>query len=221
MARVRRRLALVLSVALAVALTATASAGPRDPKTRFTKAGQALARRAVVHLSDLSGWKPIPPYRGRIRCRGSYDPDLSRFTLIGSAQSTFALSNRAVLFSRVSVYIESRQAAAAFQVAVTPGYLACASTSLLKSFARSHVGARIVSKTLSRGPPLGARHAMFRIVFSVSARSRTTPYLFEAIVFQVRKAIAQVSFQGYGRQIRGDLFIARRVANRLDGGRRT
>jgi hypothetical protein len=213
------RLALCLCVALALA--ATASAGPHDPKLRFTRAGQALARRAVVHLSDLRGWRPISRRPARARCRGSYDPDFSRLTVTGQARSAFALSNRALLSSKVAVYVEERQAAAAFRIAVTRGFLACAGTKLLEGFARANIGARIVSKTMTRGPSLGTRNTTFRIVFSVSVRSRTTPYFAEVIAFQIHKAIAELAFQGYGRRIRGDLAVARKVANRLGGRRRT
>ena len=208
------RLALCVSVALVLA--ATASAGPHDPKLRFTRAAQALARRAVVHLSDLRGWRPISRRPAQARCPGSYDPDFSRLTVIGQARSAFALSNQLLLASKVAVYVEERQAAAAFRVAVTRSFLACAGTKLREGFARAHVGARIVSKTMTRGPSLGTRNATFRIVFSVSARSRTTPYFAEVIVFQIHKAVAQLSIQGYGRRARGELSVARRVARRLE-----
>jgi len=71
------RLALVV---LALALAAPASAGPRDPKERHTKAGEAIASRAVLHLSDFElGWKRASHPGHMIRCRG-YNPDLSGLT---------------------------------------------------------------------------------------------------------------------------------------------
>src|SRR2546421_7070749 len=109
------RLALVV---LALALAAPASAGPRDPKERHTKAGEAIASRAVLHLSDFElGWKRASHPGHMIRCRG-YNPDLSGLTRTGRARSEFSFSHRAVVQSFVSVYLDAGQAVAAFKAAV-------------------------------------------------------------------------------------------------------
>ena len=207
------RLALV--VALGLALAAPASAGPRDEKERFTKAGQALARRAVLHRADLrGGWRPVSvPFRSN-RCR-SYDPDLSRFTLTGKARSAFVLQTGAGIGSSASVYASARQAAAAFEAEAKPGLLTCMSAGSKKQFERSGIHATVVAKRMSRGPRVGERNASFRLVLLLSVGGQNLPYDVDLVTFQRHRAIAALSFQALGSPIRNQLAIARRVASRL------
>ena len=207
------RLALVV---LALALAAPASAGPRDPKERHTKAGEAIASRAVLHLSDFElGWKRASHPGHMIRCRG-YNPDLSGLTRTGRARSEFSFSNRAVVQSFVSVYLDAGQAVAAFKAAVRPGFLTCAGEFFVQGFATSGSRARVVAKRMTPGPPFGTRNRSFQLAFSVTARGHTSRYEYELVLFQVDKAIGAVSFQGVGGPYRDGLAgAARRVASRL------
>jgi hypothetical protein len=210
--------ALVLPLVAAVAglaLAAPASAGPRDEKERFTKAGKALARRAVLHRTDLpAGWRPVSVPARSSRCR-SYDPDLSRFTLTGKARSAFVHPSGAGIGSSVAVYVSARQAAAAFEAEARPGLLTCMSAGIVKQFAKSGIKALVVAKRMSRGPRLGTRNASFRMVFMLTLGGQTLPYDVDLITFQAHRAIAALSFQAIGGPVRQQLAFARRVASRI------
>ena len=203
---------LTLAVVLGLALAAPASAGPRDEKERLTKAGQALARRAVLHRSDLSGsWRPVSVPARSNRCR-SYDPDLSRFTLNGKAHSAFVLQSGAAIGSSIGVYVTERQAAAAFAAQAKPGLLTCLSAGIVKQFARA---AAVVAKRMSRKPRIGARSASFRIVLMLNVGGGNAPYDVDLVTFQTHRAIAALSFQALGGPVPKQLVLARRVASRL------
>jgi hypothetical protein len=202
-------------VVLVLALAAPASAGPRDEKERFTKAGQALARRAVLHRGDLpADWKPVSVPARSNRCR-SYNPDLSRFTLTGKARSAFVRPTGAGIGSSASVYVTARQAAAAFRAEARPGLLTCMSAGIVKQFAKSGIHATVVARRMSRSPRLGQRSASFRMVFEVTVGGRTIPYDVDLLTFQERRAIAALSFQALGGPVRNQLALARRVLSRL------
>jgi hypothetical protein len=207
--------ALVLTVAT-LAAAAPASAGPRDPQERHTKAGEAIARKAVLRLSDFGpGWKRSSHPHRSPRCRG-YDPDLSRLTRIGRAQSEFSFSSGGTVLSAVSVYLAAGQAGTAFKLGVNRGLVRCTSTLLLRWFAGAGAQVKLVAARMSAGPHLGERNRRFRLTFRVTARHRTALYQYGVVAFQVDKAIGAVSFQGYGRaSYRGELVAARRVASRL------
>jgi hypothetical protein len=212
MARLSR---LVLAVVLGLGLAAPASAGPRDEKERLTKAGQALARRAVLHRGDLSrGWKPVSVPARSNRCR-SYNPDLSRFTLTGKAHSAFVLQSGVAIGSSVGIYLTAGQAAAAFAAEARPGLLTCMSAAIVKQFARAGIKAVVVAKRMSRGPRLGARSASFRVVLMLSVGGGTAPYDVDLVTFQKHRALAALSFQALGGPVPKQLVLARRVASRL------
>ena len=208
--------AAALVVALVgLALAAPASAGPRDEKEQLTNAGQALARRAVLHRSDLSrGWRPVSVPARSNRCR-SYNPDLSQFTLIGKAHSAFLLPSGAAIGSSVGVYVTAGQAADAFAAQARRGLLTCMSAGIVKQFARSGIKAVVVAKRMSRGPRLGAQTASFRVVLMLSVGGGTAPYDVDLVTFQKRRAIAALSFQALGGPVPKQLSVARRVASRL------
>jgi hypothetical protein len=86
---------LVLCLAALAAAAAAAVAGPLgDPhreQERLTAADMALAKRIALRATDLpTGWRrtPVPPDNDEFKCPG-FDPDLSRFTITGKAQSAF------------------------------------------------------------------------------------------------------------------------------------
>src|SRR5919197_78636 len=207
------RLALV--VALGLVLAAPASAGLRDEKERFTKAGRALARRAVLRRADLpAGWKPVSVPARSNRCR-SYDPDLSRFTLTGKARSAFVRPTGAGIGSSASVHVSARQAAAAFRAEAKPGLLTCMSAGIVRQFAKAGIHATVVARRMSRSPRLGERSASFRMVFVVTVGGRTVPYDVDLLTFQKQRAIAALSFQALGGPVPNQRALARRVASRL------
>ena len=202
-------------VVVVFALAAPASAGPRDEKERFTKAGRALARRAVLRRADLpAGWKPVSVPARSNRCR-SYNPDLSRFTLTGKAHSAFVRPSGAGIGSAAAVYVTARQAAAAFEAEAKPGLLTCMSAGIVKQLAKSGIHATVVARRMSRSPRLGERSASFRLLFVISVGGRTVPYDVDLLTFQEHRAIAALSFQALGGPVRGQLALARRVVSRL------
>ena len=211
----KHALARALVAALALALAAPASAGPRDEKERFTKAGQALARRAVLHRADLSaGWTPVSVPPRSNRCR-SYDPDLSRFTLTGKARSAFVRPSGAGIGSSAAVYVSARQAAAAFEAEAKRGLLTCMSAGIVKQLAKAGIHATVVARRMSRSPRLGTRSASFRLVLVIGVGGRTVPYDVDLVTFQQHRVIAALSFQALGGPVRGQLALARHVASRL------
>jgi hypothetical protein len=204
------RLALVV---IALAVVESAAAGPHDPKERHTDAGQAIARSAVLRRSDFSrGWRRVRVGRPE-RCR-YYQPDLSRLTRIGRAQSAFRFPRRAVIGSSVSVYLDARQSATAFRVAATRALLACAADHFAQEL-RRFGPVRVTLKRMTAGPPLGTPSRTFRTGYRLSWHGRSIAYRYDAIVFQADKAIGSVWFRCYGGPCRHEVDTVRRVASRL------
>jgi hypothetical protein len=199
---------------LALALAAPAAAGPRDPKERPTKAGQAIARSAVLRPSDFSrGWRPVVRHGPAVRCR-RYNPNLSRLTRIGKARAIFRFSNRAEVGSGVSVFLDARQAASAFRVTVTRGFLTCVTARLRKSLARSG-RVRVTLSRMTAGPPLGSPSRTFRTGFRLSFRGHLLAYRYDVSAFRVDNAIGVVWFWCVGGPCRHETETIRRVASRL------
>lgn len=91
---VARLLALVAATCAAAALAAAAIAATKGHAERFapTAADQRLAASVTLHRADLEGGhfslSRRPLKQGDSAC-ASYDPDLSRFTITGHADSVF------------------------------------------------------------------------------------------------------------------------------------
>jgi hypothetical protein len=209
----RRLLRLALAV-IALALVGSAAAGPRDPKVHYTKAGQAIARSAVLRPSDFArGWRPVSRSARRVRCR-YYNPDLSRLTRIGAAHSAFRFSRQVEVGSAVSVFLDARQAATAFRVGATRAFLACAVVHFAKGLARSGP-VRVTLKRMTAGPPLGIPSRTFRTGYRLRWRGRSLAYRYDVIAFQADKAVGLVWFWWIGSPFRYETDIVRRVASRL------
>jgi len=205
------RLALVV---VALAVVESAAAGPRDPRERHTKAGQAIARSAVLRPRDFSpGWRRVSR-RGRpVRCR-SYDPDLSRLTRIGEARSVFSFKGHAEIGSSVSVFLEPRQAATAFRVGATRAFLTCAATRFAKGLAR-YGPVRVTLKRMTPGPPLGVPSRAFHWGLRLRWHGRSLAYRYDTIVFVADRALATVWFWCGGKPCRYEAATVRIVASRL------
>jgi hypothetical protein len=208
------RLVRLTLVIVALALAGSAAAGPRDPKDRHTKAGQAIARSAVLRPSDFSrGWRRVSR-RGRpVRCR-DYNPDLSRLTLIGGARSAFGFKGRAEVGSSVSVFLEPRQAAKAFRVGATRAFLTCAATRFAQGLAR-YGPVRVTLKRMTPGPPLGVPSRAFHWGLVLRWHGRSLEYRFDTIVFLADRATATVWFWCIGGPCRYETGTVRVVASRL------
>ena len=198
-----------------LALGASAAAGPRDPRERHTKAGEAIARKAVLRRSDFRrGWRQTYHRPRRARCR-AYNPNFSRLTRIGRARSEFSFGRRAYVISAVSVYLAPGQAATVFETAARSAFLTCVRAEFVKAFARIGVRARQVAKRTLVGPRLGSPARRFRLTLEVTSRGRAFRFDYDTVLFQVDRAIAQVSYQGYGEPERIVEGAARTVASRL------
>src|SRR5438309_6677527 len=95
---------LVAAAACATAASAFASS-PRDAREHFNAPDTKLAQTAVVHPSNLVGdWRALvtPASHGAERCSG-FNPDLSRFTITGTARSSFQ-SGIGAIVSTVDVF---------------------------------------------------------------------------------------------------------------------
>jgi hypothetical protein len=116
--------------------------------------------------------------------------------------------------SGVSVYLDARQGATAFRLAVTRALLACITARVSKDLARAG-RVRVTLKRMTAGPPLGTPSRTFRTGFRLKWQGHSLAYRYDVTVFQADKAIGSVWFWCVGGPCRHETETVRRVASRL------
>lgn len=215
-----KRLAPLTLALLVLPAVASAAGSPRDERERLNPADMTLAKRAVVHKTDLvPGWRRVPstPDKpGDDRCSG-YDPDFSAFTITGKADSTFAHGAGAHVMASVGVFPNATQAAGDFKAGAKPGLLRCLRSSLLQGFREAHVTARIVSSRMASTPRIGAQSVSYRVVARISpgsGRPRFNAYA-DVLVFRQGRSIGAIVFVSAFAPINNEALLARSVARRM------
>ena len=116
--------------------------------------------------------------------------------------------------STVSVYLDVRQAAAAFRAAATRAFLTCVTAHFAKQLARFGP-VRVTLKRMTAGPPLGTPSRTFRAGYLLKWHGHALVYRYDASVFEVDSAVASVASWSVGGPYRPETDLVRRVASRL------
>jgi hypothetical protein len=215
----RRLLVIVLLVALASATAAAAAErNPRAERERLTAADNALARSVAVGRRDLgAGWTALPANReDEPPCR-SFNPDLSRYTLTGKAETGFVEARGSTVQSLVGVFPSRRQAAGDFAASMRPGMAGCLreGIALAAKNAPDGVTFRVRSTRMVAAPTIGERSAAYRLVGTVTAHGASLSFHVDAIAVLRGRTIALVMFTGLERAVAGQRELLRAVASRM------
>ena len=217
-----RRRPIVLGLVAAVVATGTAAASaasdPREERQRLTRADTALAKRTTVRLSDLArGWRRVATPSDDdtpTSCPG-FNPDFSRFTITGKAQSTFEHPQGAQIASGIEVFATRAQAAGDFRLGARPALARCLRYLVNRQFAKTGVRATVRSSRMVAAPRVGTRAAAYRLLAEVQARTNVVRIHLDMLVLQRGRSIAVLVFTGVRAPIRGQAQLARVVARRM------
>lgn len=210
---------LVLAVALAAVATAGA-ADPREERRQLTAADNTQARRGVVVRSWLGpGWTKTAPSADTdddFTCPG-YNPDFSRFTITGEAESAFKHPSGASLASGVSVFPTRTQALGDFRLGAKPQLAGCLRTFLVNMFKSDDSGATYsVTARVVPAARVGERSIAFRVVVQVKVAGRPAiPLYGDFHVFQKGRSQGFLFFMGIMKPVTGQVPLARAMAARM------
>ena len=164
----------------------------RAPTVRRRANDMALARRAVLHLSDTTANFHRIRIPGGDRCRETL-PDLSHMTVTGRAHSDYA-ADISLILSTVQLFANARQAAAYFEATNNRKVRRC----VRRFVTRSLTGARHVDVVYSRvhhRPQLGDRTAVYLLGFRITGTSGGhETYPVELLNVQVGRAVVSLFY---------------------------
>jgi hypothetical protein len=162
---VSRRLALVLLVILAV--PALALAAETDPKRKINAADERKAASIVFKRTDFTaGWKRTtsPSTDDDDLSCSFYKPDGSDLTLTGDAEAEFERTGGfPSLLSYADVYMNDRDAAAAWSRTVKPALARCVAQFFEREVSEPGTKVTVVNHDRIAFPRLAPRTAAFRI----------------------------------------------------------
>jgi hypothetical protein len=217
----RKTVQIVAVVALALLAAAVAAAAdPRLEKKALRRADMALAKRANLALADLAGgWGRYPasqsPSSEAPSCPG-YNPNLSRFTITGEAETSFQHPEGFFIVSSVQVFPSRAQAAADFRAGATPPLAGCLRHVFEGDFARGAGGsARTRSSRMVASPRVGERAAWYRLVGRLTVNGNTVPVNMDLLAVQRRRSQAALLFIGLRGAVPDQVAIARLLASRM------
>jgi hypothetical protein len=199
---------------------ALATGGSNDETERLNRADMTLAKRTVVHRSDLfAGWRLTRsglPEESDFPC--AFDPDLSKFVLTGKHETAFAHGTTgAQLVSAVGVFRNARDAAGDFSASAKPGLLPCLKSAMLTGLRQGQLRARIISSRMSRTPRIGAQSVSFHLVAKTSPTKRLPSFKVYAdfLAFRQGRSQATLVFMALRTPVQGQLALARLVQSRM------
>jgi hypothetical protein len=204
---------------LALAPAALAGSDPRAEQVRLNAADNALAKRATVQLTDLSGgWRRISAGADESEvptCPG-YAPDFSRFTITGKSRSAFQSGIGSSIVSSIEVFRSRSDAVGDFRLGTQPAVARCLKHLLDKQFAAVQtMDARVVSSRRVPAPKLGERSAGYRLAAELIANGVSLKIYIDVLVFQRGRSIAAIFFTGAFEPVEGRTAVGRAVAGRL------
>jgi hypothetical protein len=181
-----------------------------------------LAERAVLHAAEVAAvWIPLhladDPGAG---CPAN-DPDLSKFTVTGRAQSAFKTTGGARMESRVKLFANGGQAAMYFEATSNRTVLRCIRDGIKGWLRENGWKPRVLYARLQTEPPIGAQTAMYLIDYVLTMSDGTRQeYPVDVRTFQVGHAVGAVSFNFIAspdgsRPCECELAEARLVSSRL------
>jgi hypothetical protein len=216
-----RRLAAV-AVLLALSLLVATAASGRDPRLERVKlrpADVALAQRITLKQRDVgASWRPTRiPASGerRLTCPG-FNPDLSRFTITGKANSGFTQTTGASIISTVEVYESRADAIGDFQTGAKPIVVRCLKQSLLQEFnAGGLIDVKVPIARVVAAPRVGDRRTAYRIVARIEAANTRIDLYLDVVVVQRGRSIAAFFFTSPSRPLQGQSRIVSAAAARM------
>jgi hypothetical protein len=216
-----RRFAAAAVVLVLSLLVATAASGrdPRLERVQLRAADVALAKRITLRQRDVGAtWRPtrIPDSGGqRLTCAG-FNPDLSRFTISGKANSGFTQPTGASIISTVEVYKSRADAIGDFQTGAKPIVANCLKRSLEKELnAGGLVEATIPFARVVAAPQVGDRRIAYRIVARLEAASTQLDIYLDVVVVQRGRSIAAFFFTGPRQSLPGQVRIVSSAVARM------
>jgi hypothetical protein len=202
-------------------LVATAASGrdPRLERVKLRAADVALAQRITLKQRDVgASWRPtrIPDIGGqRLTCVG-FNPDLSRFTITGKANSGFTQPTGASIISTVEVYESRADAIGDFQTGAKPIVARCLKQSLERELnAGGLIQVKIPVARVVAAPRVGDRRVAYRILARVEAASARLDLYLDVVVVQRGRSIAAFFFTGPSRPLQGQARIVSSAAARM------
>jgi hypothetical protein len=216
-----RRFAAVAVLLVLSLLVATVASGrdPRLERVQLRAADVALAQRITLKQRDIgASWRPtrIPDSSGqRLICPG-FNPDFSRFTITGKANSGFTQTSGASIISSVEVYESRADAIGDFQVGAKPIVASCIKRSLEREI---NVGGVVeVSVPFARvvaAPRVGDRRIAYRIVARLETASTRVDLYLDVVVVQRGRSIGAFFFSGPKQPLPGQAQIVSAAAARM------
>lgn len=212
-----RSMASALAVsALALLSASVVFAGDSKPQIRFTAAGQAAARAAVLRRSDLgsSAWQGgsvKPDLTSTTNCP-NFHPKQSDLVVTGAAETAFHRSS--VEFSSVAEILRTkRMVRLDWQRSVLPrAALTCLRRTLAKGLP---AGARIVSFTRVAFPHVGSGGMRFHGVIRIDVLGRTARLVTDIVLVYRGRTEITLSATGPASAAASLLGAERRLARVL------
>jgi hypothetical protein len=194
------------------------TAPSHEPKERHVPADMALARRAVANPSDLLlPWHAVQLPQGRGRPCPGVDPDLSRLTITGRAQSNLLNENGlSAIYSSVKVFANDGQADAYFEAHYTDAFKRCFehdSLALFKQTGAQRV--RLATARMGSEPPVANDTRIIELEYELMTDQGRIFLGTQLVAFRTRRAIGQ---NIYVNLADGQLVVAQHVAVRLRAG---
>ena len=204
------------ATALALVIVPVVLAGDGKPQIRFTAAGQAAARAAVLRRSDLgsSAWQGgsvKPDLTSTVNCP-SFHPKQSDLVVTGAAETAFHRSS--VEFSSVAEILRTkRMVSLDWRRSVVPG---AAVTCLRRTLANGlPTGARIVSFARAPFPRVGRGSTRFHGVVRIDVLGRTARLVTDIVILYRSRTEITLSATGPASAAASLLGAERRLARVL------
>ena len=215
-----RVLAATVTLVAVCAAAAVGATDPRAEKIRLRPADVSLAKRAVLHQSDVGpDWRRVATKRlpgGQFSCP-SFKPDFSAYTVTGQAWSSFQLAAGAQMDSTVAVFRTRAQAIGDFRLGARPELAACHARQIRQAFRRYPAGieGRLLSSKMVKAPKLGERSAAYAMTARLSGNGTSLPMFVDILAVQRGRSIAALYFTGVGSRLPSQRYFAATVVGRL------
>jgi len=194
-----------------------------NPQLRPSAADQAIAKHAVVQLSDFtpgSGWTGGPTKSGTSPTTPcNLDPKQSDLVQTGEAESTFKYKVPLLqVYSSATMFRTSTMARLSWERARPGllGFLRCMTTKALPSYAR------VVSVKPMGFPQVGSFGGAYRTVFDLTAGATTVRMVIDVEVFGAGRAVMFLMqfapYQGAAEAKAGETRLATVMTARAGGG---
>jgi hypothetical protein len=210
---------IALTTLAIAALTLTSSATADKPKYRFTAAGQAIARSAVLQKADFQpGWKggPTKPDLSDdgLACAG-FNPKQSDLVTIGVASSEWKTESGSQISSQANVLQTPAMMALDWRRTMRPGLLRC-----LRSGVKSSLDSKtqLVSIKQIAFPRVSPYVRVFRVVFAY--RGVATRVVMDLLMVGRGRTEIMISVMAKSSALKGlqpwELYYLEKIFSRMD-----